>query len=45
VEQTNANNTYKDFIRSIELYARIRANRPEINPMLGTFETDEEIEF
>ena len=45
VEQTNANNTYKDFIRSIELYARIRANRPEINPMLGPFETDEEIEF
>lgn len=45
VEQTNANNTYKDFIRSIELYARIWANRPEINPMLGTFETDEEIEF
>ena len=45
VEQTNANNTYKDFIRSIELYARIRANRPEINLMLGTFETDEEIEF
>lgn len=27
VDQVNANNTYKDFIRSVELIARMRANR------------------
>lgn len=36
VEQTNAHNTYKDFIRSIELYARIRANTPEMSAIDGT---------
>lgn len=29
VEQVNTNNNYKDFVRSIELLARIRANTPE----------------
>ena len=44
-EQVNAHNTYKDFIRSIELYARIRANTPEISAIDGEINRDEELPF
>lgn len=36
VEQTNKNNLYKDFLRSVELLARIRANA--IDPLQGGME-------
>ncbi len=36
VELVNAHNSYKDFLRSIELYARIRANSPELSAFDGT---------
>lgn len=44
-EQVVAHNTYKDFIRSIELYARIRANTPEISAIDGEIDRDEELPF
>ena len=45
IEQTNAHNSYKDFIRSIELYARIRANTPEMSAIDGPIDNDEELPF
>lgn len=44
IAQVNAHNTYKDFLRSMELYARIRDNMPEISPISGEINPDSDSE-
>lgn len=44
IEQTNANNLYKDFLRSVELLARVNANNANIEEMTSDY-LDDDIEY
>lgn len=45
IEQTNANNSYKDFVRSVELLARVNANNEELDDEFPDDEFDGDIDI